>query len=494
MNRRDIFCGAAGLGLSLLAPETVLAARAAKIGGDWSLGFQDLEADVARGPMRRLHGRAPGDLSGTLFRNGPAKFRRPGGSVEHWFDGDGLIRAFRFDAGEATFEARFVDTAKRRQESAANAVVTGGFGTRMRPGGHVTGNDDVNAANISVLPVGGELWALWEAGSPTVLDPQTLATRGLRTLRPDLAGMPFLAHPRIEPDGRIWNLGVGGDRAVVWRLGADGALQAADFIQLTRASYIHDFTATKRHLILVLQPWIQARNSLPQIDGLEWRPGEGGRILVLDKADLSRRRIYETPAFFCFHMTDAWETPDGEIVFDVCATSNPDFAVRGARDVLMGRDDRDIGSPEMTRIRLGRDGKAQVLPLGFVAEFPRADPRIAGTPRRFTSFATHIKHPRPLFQAVAVRDERNERNQVFDFGPRQMVEEPMFAPRAGSGGEFEGWLLVPTVNLDAGACELHVFEARNVAAGPICAWRASAVAPVGLHGAFVSACHAWVSR
>ena len=82
MNRRDILAGAAGLGLSLLAPETVMAARAAKIGGDWSLGFQDLEADVARAPMRRLHGRGPAGLSGTLFRNGPAKFRRPGGGVE----------------------------------------------------------------------------------------------------------------------------------------------------------------------------------------------------------------------------------------------------------------------------------------------------------------------------------------------------------------------------------------------------------------------------
>ena len=484
MNRRDILAGAAGLGLSLLAPETVMAARAAKIGGDWSLGFQDLEADVARAPMRRLHGRGPAGLSGTLFRNGPAKFRRPGGGVEHWFDGDGLVRAFRFDGEQATFEARFVDTAKRRQESAAKAVVTGGFGTRMRPGGHVSGNDDVNAANISVLPVGGELWALWEAGSPIALDPRTLATRGVRTLRPDMAGMPFLAHPRLEPDGRIWNLGVGGDRAVVWRLGATGALEAADIIPLTRASYIHDFTATERHLIVVLQPWIQARNSPPQIDGLEWRPGEGGRILVLDKADLSQRRIYETLAFFGFHMTDAWETPDGEIVFDVCATPSPDFAIRGARDVLVGRDDADIASPELTRIRLGRGGKAQVQPLGQVAEFPRADPRFAGRPRRFTSYATHLEHPRPLFQAVGVRDERRGRSQVFDFGPRQMVEEPMFAPRPGSSDEFDGWLLTPTVNLDADACELHVFDSRNVAAGPICAWRASAVAPVGLHGAF----------
>ena len=110
----------------------------------------------------------------------------------------------------------------------------------------------------------------------------TLATRGPKTLRPDLKGMPFLAHPRVDPDGTVWNLGVAGRRAVVWRLGADGALQAADVIDLSRASYLHDFTATARHLVLVLQPWIHDRLVAPIVDGYSWRPETGTQILVID--------------------------------------------------------------------------------------------------------------------------------------------------------------------------------------------------------------------
>ena len=128
---------------------------------------------------------APAGLSGALYRNGPGKFHRPGGSVAHWFDGDGLVRAFRIADGRATLEARFVDTPKRRADTAANAVVTSGFGTPAGPGARLRNGDDANAANISVMRVGDELWALWESGSPIALDPADLSTKGLRTLRPD---------------------------------------------------------------------------------------------------------------------------------------------------------------------------------------------------------------------------------------------------------------------------------------------------------------------
>ncbi|HAV51403.1 MAG TPA: carotenoid oxygenase, partial [Brevundimonas sp.] len=75
--------------------------------------------------------------------------------------------------------------------------------------------DDANAANTSMLKVGDDVWALWEAGSPTAMDAGTLETKGFVTLRDDLKGMPFLAHPRVEPDGRIWNLGMNGAQAIV---------------------------------------------------------------------------------------------------------------------------------------------------------------------------------------------------------------------------------------------------------------------------------------
>jgi carotenoid cleavage dioxygenase-like enzyme len=483
MNRRNFLTAAAGFGALAFSPETLLAAAAN--GGDWTLGLADVEADVAPHAMRRIHGRAPVELEGVLYRNGPAKFRRPGGSVGHWFDGDGLVRRFSVADGQARLSARFADTAKRRADTAADAVVTPGFGTRAGPGASVRGPDDVNAANISVMMAGKDLWALWEAGSPIAMDPDTLETRGVHTFRPDLKGMPFLAHPRFEPDGRVWNLGVSGDRAVVWRLAVDGALEAATPISLPRASYLHDFTATERHLVIVLQPWIHERLVAPISAGYVWRPEAGAQVLVLDKADLTRRRVYELPAFSAFHMGDAWEDAGGTIRLDICTSPTPEFAVQGARDMIEGRRPAGADTTRLTLMTLRPDGAASLDTLGLAAEFPRTDPRFAGRPRDFTVCLTAGAGDSPLLQGVAVRDWRRDRTSTYDFGSRHLVEEMIFVPRQGSR-EFDGWLLGTSLNLDARATELHVFDARRVEAGPICSWRSGVSLPVSFHGAFAT--------
>ena len=288
MNRRHLLQGLSGAALAtILTPELAQAAaqtaKGAAAGLDWRVAFADLDADVPPTAMKLVAGRAPAGLAGSLYRNGPGKFHRPGGSVEHWFDGDGLMRAFRINDGQASLAARFIDTPKRRADIAANAVVTPGFGTKAKPGARVENNDDVNAANISVMPVGDEIWALWEGGSPIALNASDLSTKGIRTFGADMAHMPFLAHPRREPGGDIWSLGLNGSKAIVWRLGRDGLLKSAGMVDLPAASYVHDFSATERHLILILQPWIQDKMVLPYADSFSWRPELGTKVLVVAK-------------------------------------------------------------------------------------------------------------------------------------------------------------------------------------------------------------------
>ncbi|MBA3051457.1 carotenoid oxygenase family protein, partial [Brevundimonas sp.] len=99
-SRRNFLMGAAALSAAVVTPETVRAMAAQQAAADWALATADLEADIGPRAMRLVHGRAPAGLTGTLFRNGPGKFRRPGGSATHWFDGDGLMRAFRVNDGQ----------------------------------------------------------------------------------------------------------------------------------------------------------------------------------------------------------------------------------------------------------------------------------------------------------------------------------------------------------------------------------------------------------
>ena len=482
MSRRAVLTGAAA-SASLLVPGVGRAATSSAP-ADWRLGVVDVPGDIAPCVLRLLQGKPPAGLRGTLYRNGPARFRRSGSATGHWFDGDGLIRSWRIGDGNARLAARFVDTPKRRLEEKLDRMVMPGFGTASQPGAAVTSNDDTNAANTSIIRAGDSMLALWEAGSPTVIDPETLATKGVQTLGPGLEHMPFLAHPRVEPDGRIWNLGLSGKSALVWRLAANGALEATQVVPLPRASYLHDFTATARHLVIVLQPWIQDKFALPFVDSLSWRPEQGTQVLVIDKADLSVRRLYELPTFSFFHLGDAWEERDGTIRFDGCFEANPAFGQHAARELIAGRH-AEVPMPMLTMVALHPDGKATLSVSGIDAEFPRSDPRVAGLPRTQTVHVGGYTKDRPFAQSVGVWDWHTGRDDSHRFGSRQLVEE--FVPVADRADPAKNWLVGTTVNLAACATELHVFDAARVAQGPVCTWQADVALPVGFHGNFVAA-------
>jgi carotenoid cleavage dioxygenase-like enzyme len=481
-SRRNFLMGAAALSAAVVTPETVRAMAALQATADWALATADLEADVAPRAMRLVHGRAPAGLNGTLFRNGPGKFRRPGGSATHWFDGDGLMRAFRVHEGQVSLEARFADTPKRRWETEIDAVVTPGFGTAGDARARIGSNDDANAANTAVMTAGDEVWALWEGGAALAMSASDLSTKRFVTLRDDLKGMPFQAHPRYDPDGTVWNIGLNGDKAVVWHLNADRSLRTAQVIDLPRASYMHDFTATARHLILVLQPWVFDRGGMPYASQFAWRPELGTRVLVIDKADLSRRRIFELPTFSYFHLGDAWEDGSGTIRFDVAAGKDVAFAIDGARILVEQRGVVPGEHAVLNLITLHTDGRAEMVSSGITAEFPKSDPRRAGLPRRLTAHVAGERPDRPLPNGLATWDWDTGRSDRFLFGDSQIVEEAVFVPKPGATAEADAWLVAPSINLAEGVTELHAFDAARVADGPVASWRADVALPAGFHG------------
>lgn len=487
--RRNLLMGAAALSAAVATPEMVRAAAALDAAheagaADWALATRDLEGDVTPRALRLVRGRAPADLEGTLFRNGPAKFRRPGGSATHWFDGDGLMRAFEISGGQASLRARFADTPKRRNETALDAVVTPGFGTPGREGARLGSNDDANAANTAVMITGDKVWALWEAGSPLQMDARTLATEQFVTLRPDLKGMPFQAHPRFAPDGTIWNVGTSGDHMIVWHMRADGDLIDAQMVRLPRASYLHDFTATDRHLVIVLQPWVHEHDGMPFMSQFAWRPELGTQVLVLDKADLTKTRLFELPTFSFFHLGDAWAEADGTIRFDVAAGKDVQFAVDGARVLVQGHG-RVPGEPaQLALVTLYADGRAERISSGVIGEFPKANPRLAGLRRTLTAHTTGETSGRPLPTGIAVHDWSSGRSDRFTFGTGHVVEEAIFVPKPGARSERDAWLIGPTIDLRAGVTKLHVFDAGHVSDGPLATWAADLAVPAGFHGAW----------
>jgi all-trans-8'-apo-beta-carotenal 15,15'-oxygenase len=117
-----------------------------------------------------VEGEIPAELQGTFFRNGPGRFELGGERYHHWFDGDGFAQAWRIGNGTVTHQGRFVETRKFLDESAAGQFLYPAFGTNVARRGF-RDNDSLNTANTNLLPFNDRLYALWEGGSATELDP-----------------------------------------------------------------------------------------------------------------------------------------------------------------------------------------------------------------------------------------------------------------------------------------------------------------------------------
>ncbi|GCL61381.1 carotenoid oxygenase family protein [Pseudaquabacterium pictum] len=501
MQRRDVL--RAALSAAALAatgaraqgrPDAVQAAfDAQRASTPWTLAFAGLQADAAPMPLR-LHGRLPAGLQGSLLRNGPARHSLGGQRYHHWFDGDGMLQRYTLGARGIVHEGRFVRTAKFEADSAAGRPVRQAFGTVPPDSEPVTSPDDLNVANTSVVQHGGRVMALWEGGSAYALDPQTLATRGPVAWSPTYAGVAFSAHPKIEPDGTLWNFGVTSFRGLlsVYRIDAQGALAQAVTLPVKDIAMVHDFAVTERHLVFLLPPLVfdlaRARSGSSFLDAHVWRPELGMRVLVLPKDQLDKPQWFELPAGFVFHLGNAWEDAAGVITLDYIRSPSAWHANEGLKLLMRGvHEERDVATITLLRLDT-RSGRAHQTLLPLVAEFPRVDPRVVGRRhRQLFVAARQAPGDRPGWDAVQRLDLDSGRTDSYRYGPGVMVEEHVFVPRPGSTREGDGWLLGTALDLAKQQMLCSVFDARNLAAGPLAQGTLDRPMPLGLHAIFVPA-------
>jgi carotenoid cleavage dioxygenase-like enzyme len=110
MDRRHFFKSASVAGSSVLLPESVLGtiqtshAQSAEQSQQAKQFLDNLRLTPLRGfhgqniscDYLQVEGKIPSDLRGVFYRNGPGLFERGGQRYHHWFDGDGLVHAWRF--------------------------------------------------------------------------------------------------------------------------------------------------------------------------------------------------------------------------------------------------------------------------------------------------------------------------------------------------------------------------------------------------------------
>lgn len=440
----------------------------------------------------------PAGFAGTLYRNGPARMSRGDTRYHHWFDGDGLIQSLAFAGNQVRHHARMIRTDKYRRDEAAGRFVHHSFGTTIAGASAPPSPDAINVANIAVLPIGGELLALWEAGSPWRIDPDTLATRGRKVWSEDTDGLPFSAHPKRDRDGSVWSFGYtpGSGKLVLYRLDAAGQMRSTALVEADRADMVHDFAITGRWLVFVLMPLIFDADR-QHGDGsfathYRWDATRGGQVLLVDKADLSRTVRIDMPALPFFHIGNAYD--DGDTVrIQLARSSGIVDALDQIVDVFEGRFSHQPpvgGEPAAALTELVVDHRAGRVRTSAIAtlpvEFPSVDPRLLGRRARWLTLVTRSDAmPDSVFgfDSVARIDVESGTVKRFHYGRDLIAEEHLFVPDPDRADH--GWVVGTALNWRRRETLVSVFDADAIDAGPIAQARLPYGLPLGLHGSFV---------
>lgn len=461
--------------------------------------FTALGADTQDRPQGEVvvTGELPPALDGVLFRNGPGQFRRGGKTKRTVLDGDGVIQRLEIADGRANYARRFVRTPKFAAEAAADKFLSPTW-TTTAPGLLTNiGQHIQSQAGVTTYEVNGTLYALDEGGTPGFeIDRDTLDT-----VRPAELGLPDhdaapKAHVRYVAGSGDWlfcstRMGPKGMMIDIVRHRPDGSRVATPTVTSPRMAYVHDFGATGRYAVLVLQAahihGLRYMSGLASFaECLEWRPSQGNLVLLVD-LHTGVSQAFEAPASWVWHVANACEH-GSDVVLDFVGYDDPGhFLGKHAQlaAVMQGKDGvrgaaghlrRYVMSPASGRLT------ETILSDGNY-EFPSVDGRAGGALHERV-YVTCGSQPGMLHSGVAALDTRTGQLDAYDFGEHVNAGEPVFAADP-EGVADEGWLISQTLDTRRGTSGFAVLDARHVAAGPIATIELGETMPISFHGHWI---------
>jgi carotenoid cleavage dioxygenase len=120
-------------------------------------------------------------------------------------------------------------------------------------------------------------------------------------------------------------------------------------------------------------------------------------------------------------------------------------------------------------------------------EFPSVDSRVVSRAHRYSYNMRLSNDDTLLFDALVRFDSTTGEKIQHEFGPGRWGSEAPFAPRDGSTGETDGYLVSFVNDEREGRSEVAIFDAADVAAGPIGRVLLPQRVPPGFHSCWVRA-------
>ncbi|MEN0613896.1 carotenoid oxygenase family protein [Klebsiella indica] len=450
-----------------------------------------------------VEGTIPEAINGTFYQVAPDPQYPPMLGNDIFFNGDGIVSAFRFTGGKVSLKRRYVETerlkAQRREHRSLNGVYR-----------NVYTNDPLAAsnnttANTTVITHNGILLSMKEDSLPWALNPDTLETIGEWDFNGQIKSATFTAHPKRDPDNDAllcFAYEAKGDATpdiAYFEISDTGELTREIWFQAPYAAMIHDFAVTQNYVIFPIIPLtadlermrkggqhFQWQPDLPQLFGVLPRNGSAQDI----------RWFYGPVNGFQGHTLNAYE--EGNKIFvDMPVTNGNVF-------YFFPQADGAVPPPESLKAALMRwtfdldaedhDVVPQLLTATpFPCEFPRCDERYNGKPYRYGftlaydpqlpfDSATLGALPFQFFNQLARIDVVTGKSEMWYPGDAQCFQEPAFIPRSKDAPEGDGWVVCVMNDLRAHTSELLIMDTAHWVQGPLARVKIPFRLRMSLHG------------
>ena len=421
-------------------------------------------------------GELPTELAGRYLRNGPNPAAPPANPAEHhWFMGDGMVHGVRLLDGQAKwYRNRYVGS-KALADLRGEPDIDG-----PNWSGSATG------PNTNVGGFAGTTWAMVEAGGTPVELTYELETVGRDDFGGTLPGA-FTAHPKVDPDtgemhAMVYAWAQWMDHVQYVVVGPDGRVSRAVDIPLPGMTMLHDMSLTERYAVVYDQPCtVDLDVALAGRFPFRWDPDYGNRVGLLPRdGDAGDITWIDVPIGYSFHPMNAYDTPDGGVVVDLCV-----YDVMFDQDVL-----GPFGEPTMPQLeRWELDPARRTVSTTVIDEsaneFPRHRGSLSTKPYRYGYCASPSGDPVAGWPTLKHDLQTGERS-VFDHGSGRAAGEPVFVGRPGDDAEDGGWLVTFVHDLNADSAELVVLDAQDFARGEVARVQLPQRIPFGFHGNWVS--------
>lgn len=450
-----------------------------------------------------VEGQVPTELDGIFYRVGPDPQYPPKLGNDIYFNGDGMISAFRFEKGRVDFKCRYARTDKFRLEQAAGRALFGMYRNPFFDDPSVEGRIR-GTANTNAVVHAGKLLALKEDSPPLVMDPWTLETEGYTDFGGSLTSQTFTAHPKIDPhNGELIAInysarGIATPDICYNVVDKDGRIVHEVWFEMPYPCLVHDFGVTRDYVVIPIVPVISsldfAREGRPTFG---WDASKDVYLGVIPRRGSAKDvRWFKTPNKFASHVMNAFN--DGtKIYFDTPVAKGNMFPF--FPDITGAPFDPVAGTAHVTRWSVDYEGPDAI---GFeqlttlAGEFPRIDDRYAMEAYRH-GYICVSDRSRPydekragsitgmFINCLGHIDVTTGSQDVFYCGPVSSMQEPAFVPKSKDAAEGEGYLVALCNRYDEQRSDLLVLDAQRLADGPLATIKLPLKLRNGLHGNWV---------